>query len=404
MMFQASVKGHSRVALRWMAGGPRFPSPVLPARKRDGMRKTTLFILLLLTLLRLAVPGPGRAGEQDAGAMKGIPASVAADYIHSVIQANRAIYSEVIVERLGFAISLKATERWRVEKTLPLPAQFLLLSSQVSEKKNVGMTYRLMSLWPINPRNSPKDDKERLGLEKVVESPDKPYRLTLSTGTGLYHKSIYPDIAVTKACVTCHNQHPKTIKNTFKLGDVMGGIAIKIPVRKDIKDPISDEFLVPPEVVADYIHSVLESDRTVYTEYVVNRLQRENIVYASEHWWEDNALMLPAQFLLNASDLMSAGSLNLDFKLISTWPINPHNGPANEFERKALDQVAKKPFRPYNMVHTIGGKNYFQAVYPDLAVSPACVTCHNHHPKSPKRDFALNDVMGGIVMTFPLNP
>lgn len=230
MMFQASVKGHSRVALRWMAGGPRFPSPVLPARKRDGMRKTTLFILLLLTLLRLAVPGPGRAGEQDAGAMKGIPASVAADYIHSVIQANRAIYSEVIVERLGFAISLKATERWRVEKTLPLPAQFLLLSSQVSEKKNVGMTYRLMSLWPINPRNSPKDDKERLGLEKVVESPDKPYRLTLSTGTGLYHKSIYPDIAVTKACVTCHNQHPKSPKRDFALNDVMGGIVMTFPL------------------------------------------------------------------------------------------------------------------------------------------------------------------------------
>ncbi|MEQ1847248.1 MAG: DUF3365 domain-containing protein, partial [Nitrospira sp.] len=31
-----------------------------------------------------------------------------------------------------------------------------------------------------------------------------------------------------------------------------------------------------------------------------------------------------------------------------------------------------------------------------------CVTCHNSHPLSPKQDFKLNDVMGGIAITIPL--
>jgi hypothetical protein len=35
-------------------------------------------------------------------------------------------------------------------------------------------------------------------------------------------------------------------------------------------------------------------------------------------------------------------------------------------------------------------------------VSKACVDCHNNHPNSPRRDFKLNDVMGAIVITFPV--
>jgi len=135
---------------------------------------------------------------------------------------------------------------------------------------------------------------------------------------------------------------------------------------------------------------------------VVNRLQEKNIVYASENWWEDNALLLPAQFLLNASDLIINENIELDFKLISSWPINKHNGPANEFERKGLKNNVRHPVRPYIKYREIGGRKYFQAVYPDFAVSPACVTCHNNHPNSPKRYFKLNDVMGGIAMTLSL--
>jgi hypothetical protein len=50
----------------------------------------------------------------------------------------------------------------------------------------------------------------------------------------------------------------------------------------------------------------------------------------------------------------------------------------------------------------VGGKYYFRAVYPDFAVAESCVSCHNSHPTSPKRDFKLNDVMGGIVLSIPL--
>ena len=32
----------------------------------------------------------------------------------------------------------------------------------------------------------------------------------------------------------------------------------------------------------------------------------------------------------------------------------------------------------------------------------ACIGCHNAHPRSPKKDFKLDDVMGGLVIEIPL--
>lgn len=303
---------------------------------------------------------------------------------------------------MGFTIGLKATENWQQDNTLPLPAQFLLLSSTATSSKAVGLKYRLMSLWPINKKNRPKNPYEKSGLEEILKNPKKPFTRVISQGGQSFFEAIYPDRAVTKACVSCHNNHPNSPKKDFKKGDVMGGIAISFPLGESQKVDGKDKYLISSEVVADYIHSVLESDRQIYSDIVVNRLQNKNIVYASENWWEDNALPLPAQFLLNSSDLISYKKLNLNFRLISLWPIKAHNGPANEFERTGLTHVSRNPLSPYVGRAMVGGKYYFRAVYPDFAVAESCVSCHNSHPTSPKRDFKLNDVMGGIVLSIPL--
>ena len=52
---------------------------------------------------------------------------------------------------------------------------------------------------------------------------------------------------------------------------------------------------------------------------------------------------------------------------------------------------------------TLNDKRHFQAIYPDRAVSRACVSCHNAHVASLRSaDFKLNDVMGGLVIEVPL--
>ncbi len=159
---------------------------------------------------------------------------------------------------------------------------------------------------------------------------------------------------------------------------------------------------IPPETVTDYIHAVIEADRTFYTVHVVERLQKKGTLVASENWRAANTLPLPAQFFMESSDLAAKTGTKVRYRLMGLWPINKQNRPATEFEDKGLEEVQTDPERPYTGIITSGKERLFVAVYADRAVTQACIGCHNAHPNSPKRDFKMNDVMGGIVITIPL--
>jgi Protein of unknown function (DUF3365) len=159
---------------------------------------------------------------------------------------------------------------------------------------------------------------------------------------------------------------------------------------------------ISPEKVAGFVHAVLQADRTIYTSMVVKRMQEKGIVSAAEHWEQENALPLPAQFLQHSGRLVAENGLGIRYRLIGLSPIYQRNAPATDFERKALESLNRAPDAPVTGIVTSGRKQYFQAIYPDRAVSAACITCHNQHPLSPKRDFKLNDVMGGIAITIPI--
>jgi len=53
----------------------------------------------------------------------------------------------------------------------------------------------------------------------------------------------------------------------------MGVIIIELHLGKRTEKNIDEKFLLALEVVVDYVHSVLESDRTGYAQHIVNRLE-----------------------------------------------------------------------------------------------------------------------------------
>lgn len=166
--------------------------------------------------------------------------------------------------------------------------------------------------------------------------------------------------------------------------------------------PASAPAGIPPQTVADYVHAVIEADRTFYTVHVVERLQKKGKIVASENWRAKDTLPLPAQFLMESSDLAAKTGTRVQYRLIGVWPINPQNAATTEFEKKGLESVRIHPERAYTETETSGTERVFRAIYADRAVSQACIGCHNAHARSPKRDFKLDDVMGGIVITIPL--
>jgi len=160
---------------------------------------------------------------------------------------------------------------------------------------------------------------------------------------------------------------------------------------------------IPPETVADYIHAVIEADRTFYTLHVVERMQLLGVATAAETWRADKrSLPLPAQFLREASDLAAITGTKVRYRLISLWPINPRNAAASVSETQGLEATRQHPERASTRTVMIEGKRYFQAIYADRAVTQACIGCHNAHPSSPKKDFRIADIMGGLVIEIPL--
>ncbi|WP_447977451.1 Tll0287-like domain-containing protein [Candidatus Nitrospira bockiana] len=164
----------------------------------------------------------------------------------------------------------------------------------------------------------------------------------------------------------------------------------------------TDAPAIPPERVAEHLHAIIQASRTVYATHVVDKLQARGIVEAAEYWKQEDALPLPAQFLIETGRLAAEEGTGLKIRLVSLWPIYVWNSPSTDFERKGLEAVARDPTQPFTGFVRVGRERYFQAVYADIAISQSCVDCHNTHVNSPRRDFKLNDVMGGIVITVPV--
>ena len=180
--------------------------------------------------------------------------------------------------------------------------------------------------------------------------------------------------------------------------------------------PVGDADLVTARRAADMIQAALAADRAVYTETVIHRLtavQRVTVVdpergdtgplEAREDWRSEHGkLPLPAQMFRMGAERVLAGDSGLSYLLLSPWPVNRQNRPRTPAEERGLAEVERTRAASYG-TEVLDGRTYFTAVYPDVATVEACVTCHNEHPDSPRRDFKVGDVMGGLVIRFPLD-
>lgn len=166
---------------------------------------------------------------------------------------------------------------------------------------------------------------------------------------------------------------------------------------------------VSVKAMADALHLVMDSDRAVYTKKIVNRLvKKDKVIKASEHFEDDKALVLPAQMFRFGSELAMKRAekmpdVNFSYTLQSLWPINKQNAPKTEAEKTGLKYVVDNKGKNYYTTEKLGGTNYFTAVYADTGVAPVCVSCHNKHPDTPKTDFKIGDVMGGVVIRIPVD-
>lgn len=138
--------------------------------------------------------------------------------------------------------------------------------------------------------------------------------------------------------------------------------------------------------------------RKLYTVKIVKGGQKVGLKFA-ESWEQENvdAFPLPAQFLRLTSAALESSAVPLGLYLGSDYPINS----ANKFKglQSQKFELLKLSRQPQYFYEPDTERYYFMAE--DVAMSSACVSCHNEHKDSPKTDWVLNDIMGATTWSYP---
>ena len=177
------------------------------------------------------------------------------------------------------------------------------------------------------------------------------------------------------------------------------GCGPEAPRKSEVNQPV---VTFKPQEMADALHAVIAADREVYARLVMQHLAELKSANASDQKKGNGSPSLPAHLLRPASESVQQKGAEFHYVVRSLWAINPKNAPETTTERTGLQYLLDHPDSNYYTEESLGGRRYFTAVYPDRAIVPACVECHNHSPHSPKKDFELGNIMGGIVVRVPL--
>lgn len=91
-------------------------------------------------------------------------------------------------------------------------------------------------------------------------------------------------------------------------------------------------------------------------------------------------------------------------RLYSAYPFpwrEATGGLTDEFARRAWELLRSDPTTPYVAYEGTGDQRVLRFATADL-MRESCVTCHNTHPDSPKRDWVTGDVRGVLEVQVPM--
>jgi len=160
--------------------------------------------------------------------------------------------------------------------------------------------------------------------------------------------------------------------------------------------------VIQAQDMADALQMIIATDRAMYARHVVQRLEEAKITGAGDRGLEQNTLPSPCQLLRLSTVHIQTKGAEFHYSLRSLTPLEPRNAPETDAEKTGLKFVSEHPDQNYYGRETLGGRRYFTAIYPDRAVVPSCVTCHNEHAASRRKDFKPGDVLGALVIRVAL--
>jgi sigma-B regulation protein RsbU (phosphoserine phosphatase) len=149
-------------------------------------------------------------------------------------------------------------------------------------------------------------------------------------------------------------------------------------------------------------HQIM-ADRQYYASVIVPRAKELGATFGPDYREVHGRFPLPATFVREVSGETSKLRNGFTANLISPWPINKDKGIKDQFQQDAFAYLAQHQTEQFIRTDTLDGRTVLRVLTVDLAAAQSCVNCHNNHPQSPKHDFKLNDVMGGLEIVLPMD-
>ncbi|HEY9763370.1 MAG TPA: adenylate/guanylate cyclase domain-containing protein [Trichocoleus sp.] len=150
----------------------------------------------------------------------------------------------------------------------------------------------------------------------------------------------------------------------------------------------------------------IKQARTLYSQNVVSHLKEvDGIKITHDYADQTAAVPLPATFLIELSKTISQQNPGMSVRLYSDYPFpwrKEEGGPRDAFERAALKYLKQFPTETFVQVETFQGRRSLRYAEADI-MEQSCVTCHNSHPDSPKRNWHVGEVRGIVEITRPLD-
>ena len=180
-------------------------------------------LIVVAIYLFVTAPAPLPDAEDPSGP---VPIHSAFSILAAENNVVRALWTEGIVAK-GRSVGLVFDEDWREGEIEagPLPAHFLRETAMKLEEHHIPLGLFLGSDAPVRQANSFVGEQlRRLDLLRSDGEPQFFFEPDIEL-----HTAMFPDYAVTQACVGCHNEHPDSPRDDWKLGDVMGATTWTYP-------------------------------------------------------------------------------------------------------------------------------------------------------------------------------
>lgn len=162
----------------------------------------------------------------------------------------------------------------------------------------------------------------------------------------------------------------------------------------------SNASVTQMQMHAEEISTLATDIRSYYADNVIARLQAADgrAVYSENYRDVHGGIPIPATLSIELGALFdnSHSDGRISYEFISDYPFTKRVArPLDEFEAKALRAFRNDPERKtYTQLTGIGlGRSSYRLATP-VIMRQACVTCHNTHPDSPRRNWKVGDIRG----------